>query len=177
MELLNLRSKTNLKLPRCYFFNSFFYPLLSVNENGYNFKRVAKWSKNIDIFSLDKVLIPVHQGKHWCLAVINLSNKRMEYYDSMGGKNDTCVETLRKYIVDEYIAKKKESYELSDWQDYTPGSRVPQQNNGFDCGVFMCKYADYSAQNKNFTFNQSDMPFCRRRMILEILKQDIEFDS
>lgn len=45
-----------------------------------------------DIFAYDKVLLPVHLGVHWCLAVINIKERRTEYYDSLGGSNDTCHE-------------------------------------------------------------------------------------
>lgn len=42
-----------------------------------------------DVFAADKVLIPMHvDGNHWCLAVINLRDKRFEYYDSMFGAPD-----------------------------------------------------------------------------------------
>jgi sentrin-specific protease 1 len=41
---------------------------------------------------MEKVIVPVHLGNHWCLAVINFKEKRFEYYDSMGGKNYECLE-------------------------------------------------------------------------------------
>jgi Ulp1 family protease len=38
----------------------------------------------VKILELHKVFIPVHvHGNHWCLAVINLEDKRFEYYDSV----------------------------------------------------------------------------------------------
>ena len=48
-------------------FNTFFYPKLM--SNGHS--GVKRWTKrgNIDIFAKDFVLIPVHLGMHWCLAV------------------------------------------------------------------------------------------------------------
>ena len=50
----------------------------------------------IDIFSLDKVIVPVHLGSHWCLAVINIRDKRFEYYDSLGGPNAQCFKVRKK---------------------------------------------------------------------------------
>jgi sentrin-specific protease 1 len=130
---------------------------------------------------MDKVLIPVHLGNHWCLAVINFVDKRFEYYDSLGGENPKCLEVfvtfqyrlittssidkislyfflsidskfydffccelqrLRRYVKDEYRTKHRGEYDLSQWQDYTPLD-IPHQQNGYDCGVFMCKFADY----------------------------------
>jgi sentrin-specific protease 1 len=46
----------------------------------------------MDIFALDKIIVPVHLGTHWCLAVINMRKKRVEYYDSLGGTNSFCRE-------------------------------------------------------------------------------------
>jgi Ulp1 family protease len=47
---------------------------------------VKRWSKRakVKILDLHKIFIPVHvRGNHWCLAVINIEDKRFEYYDSM----------------------------------------------------------------------------------------------
>ena len=39
----------------------------------------------MDIFSKDVILIPVNWSNvHWTAAAINLKEKRLEYYDSMG---------------------------------------------------------------------------------------------
>ena len=47
---------------------------------------------NVDIFEMDKVIFPVHLGNHWCTAVINLRDKKFEYYDSMGSPNYKCIQ-------------------------------------------------------------------------------------
>jgi sentrin-specific protease 1 len=67
-------------------FNSFFYELLT--SCGY--AKVSRWSRRKDMFAMDKLLFPVHLGNHWCLAIINVKNKRLEYYDSLGGGNEEC---------------------------------------------------------------------------------------
>jgi len=154
---------------KCHFFNSFFYPLLS-SGGGYNYSRVQKWTKSIDIFALDKVLVPIHLGNHWCLAVVNFRDKRFEYYDSLGGENKKCLERLEKYVKDEYKTKHNGEYDTSQWEFHTPLD-IPHQQNGYDCGVFMCKFADYSSKNKPFNFNQNHMKYFRQRMILEIMKK------
>lgn len=46
---------------------------------------------------------------------------------------------------------------------------TPQQENGFDCGVFTCHFLEaLSRGQEQFNFTQADMPFLRRRMIWEI---------
>jgi sentrin-specific protease 1 len=154
---------------KCHFFNSFFYPLLS-SGGGYNYSRVQKWTKTIDIFALDKILVPIHLGNHWCLAVVNFSEKRFEYYDSLGGENKKCLERLERYVKDEYKTKHNGEFDTSQWEFHTPLD-IPHQQNGYDCGVFMCKFADYSSKNKPFNFSQNHMKYFRHRMILEIMKK------
>lgn len=35
-----------------------------------NHRRVAKWTKNVDLFSHDYIFIPVHDHLHWSLVVV-----------------------------------------------------------------------------------------------------------
>jgi Ulp1 family protease len=60
--------------PRVHFLNTFFYPLLS-DKGGYNYARVQKWTRRVDLFAMDRVVVPIHLGNHWCLAVINLQDR------------------------------------------------------------------------------------------------------
>lgn len=167
MAVLAERSKKNSHLPDCHFFNSFFYMYLSTN--GYNYEKVKNWTKNVDIFTKNKVIIPVNlSNTHWTLAVINFDTKCFEYYDSLGNSNFECLERLRRYIKDQYRTKHGGEYDLSEWRDMYPKD-IPHQTNGSDCGVFVCKYADYCSQDKSFDFRQSDMSIIRKRIILEII--------
>jgi len=52
-------------MPKVYSFNTFFYP--KVLSGGH--QAVRRWTKQVDLFSYDYVLVPVHLGMHWCLAV------------------------------------------------------------------------------------------------------------
>lgn len=167
MEYLYMRSKKNKDLPQCHFFNSFFYMFL-FTKNGYNYAKVRNWTKRVDIFSFNKIIIPVHLGNHWTLGVVNFDKKRFEYYDSLGDDSTPFFEVMRKYLNDEHNFRKKEDYDLSEWVDFIPQD-IPHQQNGYDCGVFACKYADYCSRNKPFDFRQVDMPTIRKRIILDML--------
>jgi len=52
-------------MPKVYCFNTFFYPKLM--SGGH--QSVRRWTKQVDLFSFDYILVPVHLGMHWCLAV------------------------------------------------------------------------------------------------------------
>ncbi|KIX09824.1 uncharacterized protein Z518_00905 [Rhinocladiella mackenziei CBS 650.93] len=62
---------------RMYFFNTYFYEALTKNckgKKGINYDAVNRWTKNINIFNRDFVIVPVNENFHWYLAIIcNLS--------------------------------------------------------------------------------------------------------
>jgi len=64
MNLLMERSKEK-GLPAVHAFNTFFFTKLKTA--GY--QAVKRWTKKVDIFSVDLLLVPIHLGVHWCLAV------------------------------------------------------------------------------------------------------------
>ena len=64
MNLLMDRGEKDGKA-KVYAFNTFFYPkILSGGQPA-----VKRWTRKVDIFAHDYILIPVHLGMHWCLAV------------------------------------------------------------------------------------------------------------
>ena len=62
---------------RVYFFNSFFYERLTAlqkGQKGINYEGVQKWTRTIDLFAYDVVIVPINELTHWYVAVIcNLS--------------------------------------------------------------------------------------------------------
>eukprot|EP01116_Phalansterium_solitarium_P011287 TRINITY_DN2691_c0_g1_i1.p1 TRINITY_DN2691_c0_g1~~TRINITY_DN2691_c0_g1_i1.p1 ORF type:complete len:706 (-),score=239.45 TRINITY_DN2691_c0_g1_i1:161-2278(-) len=164
MTLLSENSKAAAgDLPRVYCFNTFFYSMLA--KHGHS--RVAKWTRKVNLFEYDKLIIPIHKDVHWTLGVINFKDKRFEYLDSMYSRFDSCFQVMRKYLQDEAKAKSYKDLDLSQWTNHSP-SDVPQQQNGYDCGVFMCRFAANISQNQPFTFGQKHMLNLRKRMALDI---------
>lgn len=56
-----------------YFFNSYFYDTLTKTprgERGINYSGVAKWTRNVDLFSYNYVVVPINQSAHWYVAII-----------------------------------------------------------------------------------------------------------
>jgi sentrin-specific protease 1 len=42
----------------------------------YSYLAVRRWTNNVDVFSLDKVIIPINsENQHWILAVIDLQKQ------------------------------------------------------------------------------------------------------
>ncbi|KAK9659893.1 hypothetical protein K7432_018327 [Basidiobolus ranarum] len=154
--------------PEIHVFNTFFYSTL--RDKGY--QQIRRWSRKFNIFKKDYIIIPVHLGMHWVCAIINFVQKRIEYYDSMHGNNPQCFQLLRHYLEEESLDKLGQPFDLSDWIDYAP-KNIPSQQNGFDCGVFTCMFAEYISRNEPFDFNQKHMKYIRRRMIWEIIQKHL----
>ncbi|KAL9656639.1 hypothetical protein ABK040_002910 [Willaertia magna] len=170
LNMIKDRNDRNTKLPKCHLFTTFFYSTLMRN-NRYGYSNVKRWTRKIDLFEFHKIIIPIHLGVHWTLAIINLRDERFEYYDSMGGKatGTQILKDLERYIQDESLDKKNVALDTSHWKHYIPGPRhVPQQLNSWDCGVFTCKFANFLSQDLPLSFSQDDMPYFRKRMVLEI---------
>ncbi|WVW81658.1 hypothetical protein I302_103653 [Kwoniella bestiolae CBS 10118] len=169
------KEKGNLKL---HAFNSFFYQRLS--EKGYS--AVKRWTKKIDLFSKDLVIFPVNIGNmHWTACAINLKEKRIEYYDSMGdfgAHRNGIFRRVRGYLNDEHKERKKTPFDFEGWTEEF-NDNTPQQDNGSDCGVFSCQTLEMitrgrDLKNQPFEFTSENMPFFRRLMVWEIANRKLE---
>ncbi|CAL6447627.1 unnamed protein product [Bathycoccus prasinos] len=173
--------------PRCHFFNTFFLNKLFQDDGEYDYNKVRRWSTEKKLGYLpikcEKVIVPVHQGVHWVLAVVDLKRKVVSHYDSLLGKDREVVRNLIKWVIDEAKNKLNENWDISEWREEYP-SEIPRQMNGSDCGMFMLNYArniasftDKDLRNSAFTFHQRDMVNLRRRLVLEILKIGLEMPA
>jgi sentrin-specific protease 1 len=156
-----------------HYFNSFFFEKLS--QEGYEKARLAKWTKKFDLFSKDLALLPINHGNaHWTVAAINFRRRRIESFDSMGVRRQEIFDLLREYIDLEHMNKKSKPFDWTGWVDYCPRD-TPQQENGYDCGVFTCQFLEALSRGMDspFNFTQRSMTFLRRRMILEIARTEL----
>lgn len=85
----------------------------------------------------------------------------------MGHPNFIVLETLKNYLMEESLDKKKIHFDMSDWTLECVRD-CPMQKNGSDCGVFSCQFAEFIARDSKITFEQQHMPYIRRKMIYEI---------
>ncbi|KAM3834848.1 sentrin-specific protease 2 isoform 1-T1 [Vipera latastei] len=169
MNLLVERNKMP-GFPVLYAFSTFFYSKLS--SMGYN--AVKRWTKEVDLFQHDIVLVPIHIRLHWALVVIDLRRKTIKYFDSMGQNGIRICMRLLQYLQEESKAKKNLDINVSSWILYSmKPHEIPQQLNGSDCGMFTCKFADFVTRDKPIAFTQFHMPYYRKKMVWEILHQQL----
>uniref|UniRef100_A0A9L0TMQ0 SUMO specific peptidase 2 n=2 Tax=Equus TaxID=9789 RepID=A0A9L0TMQ0_HORSE len=169
---MNLLVERNKKqgYPALHAFSTFFYPKLK--SGGY--QAVKRWTKGVNLFEQELILVPIHRKVHWSLVVIDLRKKCLKYLDSMGQKGHRICELLLQYLQDESKTKRNIDLNLLEWTHYSmKPHEIPQQLNGSDCGMFTCKYADYISRDKPITFTQHQMPLFRKKMVWEILHQQL----
>ncbi|XP_043098137.1 sentrin-specific protease 2 [Puntigrus tetrazona] len=170
MNLVMSRSEQEVVGRKVYSFSTFLFPKLHSGGHA----AVRRWTKAVDLFLYDIILVPLHLGVHWSLAVVDFKSKSVRSYDSMGQRHDDICNMILLYLKEEFKVKKGKDLDTSKWtlSSLRP-SEIPQQKNGSDCGVFVCKYADYISRGRNLTFRQNHMPYFRKAMIWEILNQKL----
>jgi Ulp1 family protease len=72
----------------------------------------------------------------------------------MGGEGKVYAEGLLNWIVDEGREKKQISINKNEWSLIYHGNKIPQQNNGHDCGVFSILCADFLSDNLPLQYSQ-----------------------
>lgn len=164
--------------PGIYCFNTFFYSKLTERglTKGFFYDEVQRWTKrlpNRGLFEYNQVYFPLHISMcHWALIRVLILRQRIEYYDSMGSSNGyLCLKNIRTYLKYE-MAKYNLDYQHDEWTLWR--MNTPQQGNAHDCGVFTCKLGDYLSDGVPLLFSQEDMPYFRRRMVLEIVNGKLE---
>lgn len=174
LELLKERERREpKKFLNCHFFNTFFYKKLIGGRNGYDYKAVRRWTTQkklgYGLVDCDKIFVPIHKEVHWCLAVINKKDKSFQYLDSLGGRDFQVLRVLARYFADEMKDKSGQEIDVGSWElEFVED--LPEQQNGFDCGVFMIKYADFYSRGMGLHFSQENMPYFRLRTAKEILR-------
>ena len=171
MQMLAKRSLTkNSRIygkPRVYCMSTYFF--LNLIMRGYG--AVERWTKDVDIFSYDIILVPIHLEMHWCVAIVDFRSPGVFYYDSMSGHNMPALTAILNYLKEEHLKKKGQELDLTKFAKDI--AECPQQQNGADCGIFACKIADFISREEPVNFSQEDMQYFRKRMIWEIVKQQL----
>jgi sentrin-specific protease 1 len=169
LQLLMLKTKG-----KGYAMSTLFWPGL---ETFY--ERKVDYFAKINVFQYEALYIPIHLGKHWTLAVVNFNNPRMFpynnslcYYDSMGGRNEECLEKLELFFRDVHRASRIGKTPLPDFDKVfmSDVANIPRQNNSDDCGVYVLKYTQVLVEpdTHNFLFGPEDVRKFRHQIAREI---------
>lgn len=165
---------------RYHFFNSFFFRKLadldkdpsSASDGRAAFLRVRKWTRKLNLFDKDYIFIPVNFNLHWSLIVIchpgEAASFRDEdsrqspkvpcilHMDSIKGSHDGLKNLVQSYLWEEWKERGNETSE--DISSKFTNLRfvaleLPQQENSFDCGLFLLHYLECFLEQAPRTFN------------------------
>ena len=152
-ETLKARQRSNEsarlgKQRTAYFFSTFFFARLYHDRMAYDFSKVQRWTRGVDILAdYTMLLIPIHLDAHWALAVVDLVRRRIVCYDSLRGdaaytrQLRSMLLPLARYIADESSARGREALDATSWSRDIAAD-APRQTNSSDCGMFVCKVAE-----------------------------------
>merc|ERR1712059_162879 len=146
-------------LPRVHCMSTYFFRNLSVK----GFTSVARWTKDVNLFSYDLVLVPV-------LARI-MEYLQLEQVRVLQEATDYTEADMKKSYDDHREPLKSSGLNLSKFALHS--LPCPRQENGSDCGVFLCQVAEYLSRGEPLDFGQKDVAYFRRKMIWEIIRNRI----
>ncbi|XP_062202556.1 ubiquitin-like-specific protease 1D isoform X2 [Phragmites australis] len=143
-----------------YIFNTYFYSKLeeALCRKG-DFLKLRRWWKGVNIYHRAYIILPIHGMAHWSLIIVCIPAKESNsgpiilHLDSLGMHPSTKIfNTVERYLEAEWCHLKKNpppdtSISQSIWEDlprniHTEKVQVPQQNNAYDCGIFMLYYIE-----------------------------------
>ncbi len=85
-----------------------------------------------------------------------MKEKQIQYYDSHAvGTGKSHMDIILKYLVDE--DKGQHCIKPDEWALVTSTESVPQQENTFDCGAFICMFGYFISQDASSVFNQTNV--------------------
>lgn len=141
-------------------FNSFFYSTLTENS----FEKVHKWFKSTDLFKFKYWIIPIAQNEHWILVIVTKpkhaftfvnSETKIILFDSLDSRYFNPQRDIECFMREEWNARYEEDVQIRLPIYFLS---LPLQNNSYDCGVFLVKYAQEFISNPN-KFEDLDSDF------------------
>ncbi|XP_047161008.1 probable ubiquitin-like-specific protease 2A isoform X6 [Vigna umbellata] len=165
---------------RFHFFNSFFFRKLadldkdpaSACDGRAAFQRVRKWTRKVNLFEKDYILIPINYSLHWSLIAIchpgevtcyqdeemNESSKIpcILHMDSLQGTHKGLKNIFQSYLCEEW--KERHGNVVDDVSSKFLHMRfisleLPQQDNLYDCGLFLLHYVERFLEEAPVNFN------------------------
>ncbi|KAL5705402.1 Ulp1 peptidase [Ranunculus cassubicifolius] len=169
---------------RFHFFNSFFFRKLadldknpsSASEGRAAFLRVRKWTRKVNLFEKDYVFIPVNFNLHWSLIVIchpgevpTFEDEEVDialkvpcilHMDSIKGSHKGLKDLVQSYLWEEWKERHPDHEPSDDLSSKFSNLRfvpleLPQQENSFDCGLFLLHYVEQFLEDAPNHFHPS----------------------
>ena len=179
---MNLLQNSRRKTPKSVFLQTVFYndlmrPMPGRRRSFSERHRTeaAHWTKDIDTTHPDAtIFIPVNVNRnHWILLVVDNREKKVFSLDSLRSQRLAQRTNIMKWVEHEHIAKNV-NFDKKKWS--SEAVEVPSQDNGYDCGPFVCLFAAFLSHGQELNFTQADLPKLRERLNWSILNAKLEID-
>ncbi|GAB4839812.1 hypothetical protein Ancab_020522 [Ancistrocladus abbreviatus] len=174
---------------RCdyHFFNTYFYKKLQEavspqkSDKEAFFSKFRRWWRGVNIFQKAYILLPIHESLHWSLAIICIPDKEDEsgpiilHLDSLGYHPSRSIfDNIKSFLREEWNYVKEDV----DLQDISVPERiwkhlprridekiisVPQQNNDYDCGLFVLYFMERFIEEAPERLKKKDLLMFGRR--------------
>ncbi|KAI3895815.1 hypothetical protein MKW98_025606 [Papaver atlanticum] len=169
---------------RFHFFNSFFFRKLadldqdlpSAYQGREAFQRVRKWTRKVNLFEKDYIFIPINFHHHWSLIIIchpgEVAKSKGEdvenpvkvpcilHMNSIEGSHRGIMKVIQSYLWEEWNERTEGASEdyLSKFHNLRfVNLEVPQQENSYDCGLFLLHYVECFLQEAPVNFSLFDI--------------------
>ncbi|PIM97701.1 Ulp1 peptidase [Handroanthus impetiginosus] len=136
------------------------------------FQRVRKWTRKVNLLEKDFIFIPVNYNYHWSLIVICYFGEVGSYedaednnsvkvpcilhMDSFRGSHLGLKDLIQSYLWEEWKERQKgscdELYSKFRNLKFIP-LELPQQQNAYDCGLFLLHYVELFLEDIPANFN------------------------
>ncbi|KAE9595063.1 putative Ulp1 peptidase [Lupinus albus] len=165
---------------RFHFFNCFFFRKLadldkdpsSACDGKAAFQRVRKWTRRVNLFEKDYIIIPINYSLHWSLIVIChpgevVCFKEEEFkesskvpcilhMDSLKGSHKGLKNVFQSYLCEEWKVRHNNVADddvLKFLHLRFISLELPQQENFYDCGLFLLHYVERFLEEAPVNFN------------------------
>ena len=134
---------------------------------------VSAYTRNIDIFQYQLILVPVIVKSHWTLIAVDMALNQIRYLDSQAGTGMQFLPAIKRWLAFEW--NKNSAYNAlvfptEQWRllPSTPAT-TPQQLDLTSCGVFMLMFAELLSDGQDITRFDSEFCDSARRYIARCL--------
>lgn len=129
---------------------------------------IARHLKKRAIERTHTLLMPVNNNNHWYFAKFDPNTRTLTIFDSLRKSpqvylSNPIFKSALKFAHSLY----NEDFTLLVSEDY------PQQQNGYDCGVFMLMGIRDSLRGRGWSFRQGDMRFKRVQLACEVFEEGL----
>lgn len=154
------------------FLSSHFYSQLRLGKGNSpverikaGYKNVCSWLTRSDFFKRSLIFVPINKDLHWSLAII-INPSIAGILKDEASSAETCIallDPLGNYHSKASLVKQLKCFLSLEWEstraevgydtEYDESKvvhvcvKAPQQQNSYDCGVFILKYAEVILKN------------------------------